>query len=93
MSRRISNILRRHFKADRLLSSNLIVMRAYSFCRIYNFFCVIAPEFPYCERYFRSYLKCELTPLNAKAERLFKKEKRLASEIAAAYAKIIRFRK
>jgi hypothetical protein len=68
-------------------------MRACSFYRIYNFFCVITPESFYCERYFRSHLKYELAPLDAKAERLLKKEKRLASEIAAVYAKITRFRK
>jgi tRNA(Ile)-lysidine synthase TilS/MesJ len=93
MPRRISSILRRHFKADRLLFSDLIIMRACSFYRIYNFLCVIAPESSYCERYFRSHLKCELAPLDAKVERLFKKKERLISEIAATYAKITRFRK
>jgi tRNA(Ile)-lysidine synthase TilS/MesJ len=68
-------------------------MRAYSFYRTYNFFCVITPESPYCERYFRSHLKCELAPSDAKAERFFKKKKRLTSEITAAYAKITRLRK
>jgi len=68
-------------------------MRACFFCRTHNFLCVIAPESPYYERYFRSHLKCELTPSDAKAERLFKKKERLASEIAAAYAKITRLRK
>jgi hypothetical protein len=90
---RTSSTLRRYRKADRLLFSGLIIMRAYSFCRIYNFFCVVTPESPHCKRYFRSYLKCELAFLDIKAERLFKKEKRLASEIAAVYAKITRFRK
>jgi tRNA(Ile)-lysidine synthase TilS/MesJ len=93
MPRRISSTLRRHFKADRLLFSSLIIMRACSFCRAHNFFYVIAPESPYCERYFRSYLKCELTLLDAKVERLLKKKERLTSEIAAVYAKITRFRK
>jgi hemerythrin len=93
MPRRTFNILRRHLKADRLLSSGLIVMRACSFCRTHNFFYVITPESSHCERYFRSHLECELAPLNAKAERLFKEEKRLVSEITAAYAKITRFRK
>jgi hypothetical protein len=68
-------------------------MRAYSFYRIHNFLCVIAPESPHYERYFRSHLKYELAPSDAKIERLFKEEKRLASKIAAAYAKITRFRK
>jgi aminoglycoside N3'-acetyltransferase len=68
-------------------------MRACFFYHIYNFFCVITPEFSYCERYFRSYLKCELAFLNAKAERLLKEKKRLTFEIAAAYTKITRFRK
>jgi hypothetical protein len=90
---RIFSILRRHFKADRFLFSGLIVMRACSFCRIYNFFCVVAPEFSHYERCFRFYLKYELAPLNAKAERLFKEKKRFISEIAAVYAKIFRFRK
>jgi tRNA(Ile)-lysidine synthase TilS/MesJ len=93
MPRRTSSTLRRHFKADRLLFSGLIVMRAYSFCRTYNFLCVITPEFSYCERYFRSYLECELAPLNAKAERLFKEKERLTFKIVAAYAKITRLRK
>ena len=68
-------------------------MRACSFCRIHNFLCVIAPESPHCERYFRSHLKCELAPPDAKAERLFKEKKRLTSEIAATYTKISRLRK
>jgi tRNA(Ile)-lysidine synthase TilS/MesJ len=68
-------------------------MRVYSFYRTHNFLYVIAPESPYYERYFRSYLECELAPPDAKAERLFKKKKRLASEIAAAYAKTTRLRK
>jgi hypothetical protein len=93
MSRRIFSILRRHFKADRFLFSGLIVMRAYFFYRTYNFLYVIAPESSHYERYFRSYLECELAPLNAKVERFFKEEKRLISEIAAIYAKITRLRK
>jgi hypothetical protein len=93
MPRRIFNTLRRHFKADRFLSFGLIIMRACSFYRIYNFFCVIAPESFYCERYFRSYLECKLTFLDVKVERLLKKEERLASEIAAIYTKITRLRK
>jgi hypothetical protein len=91
--RRTSNILRRHFKANRLLSSGLIVMRACSFYRIYNFLYVIAPESFYCERYFRSYLKCELAPPDAKIERLFKEKERLTFEIAVIYTKISRLRK
>ena len=91
--RRISSILRRYLKADRLLFSGLIVMRACSFCRIHNFFCMITPESSHCERCFRSYLEYELALLDAKTERLFKKKERLASEIAAAYAKITRLRK
>jgi hypothetical protein len=93
MPRRTFSILRRHFKANRLLSFSLIVMRVCSFCRTYNFFCVITLEFFYCERYFRSHLKYELAPLNAKAERLFKKKERLTFEITAAYSKITRLRK
>ena len=93
MSRRISSILRRYLKTDRLLSSGLIVMRAYSFYRIHNFLYVIAPEFSHCERCFRSYLEYKLAPLNAKAERLFKEKERFISEIAAVYAKTSRFRK
>jgi len=53
----------------------------------------MAPESSYCERYFRSYLEYELASPDVKAERLFKKKERLASEIAAIYAKISRFRK
>jgi hypothetical protein len=68
-------------------------MRACSFCRIYNFLCVIAPESFYCERCFRSYLEYELAPPDVKVERLFKEEERLASEIAAVYAKASRLRK
>jgi hypothetical protein len=68
-------------------------MRACSFCRIYNFFCVIAPESSYYERYFRFYLEYELAPPDAKVERFFKEKERLTSEIAVVYAKIFRFRK
>ena len=68
-------------------------MRACSFYRTHNFFYVIAPESSHCERCFRSHLKYELAPLDAKAKRLLKKEKRLASEITAAYTKITRLRK
>ena len=68
-------------------------MRACSFYRIHNFLYVIALESSHYKRYFRSYLECELAPPDAKAERLFKKEERLASEITAAYAKISRLRK
>jgi hypothetical protein len=93
MSRRTSNILRRHLKADRFLSSGLIVMRACSFYRIYNFLYVIAPESLYCERYFRSYLKYKLALPDAKAERFLKEEERFASEITAVYTKTSRFRK
>jgi hypothetical protein len=93
MPRRTSSTLRRYLKANRFLFSGLIVMRACFFYRVYNFFCVIAPESFYYERYFRSNLKCELASLNAKAERLLKKKERLASEIAAIYAKTIRLRK
>jgi hypothetical protein len=93
MPRRISNILRRHFKADRFLSSGLIVMRAYSYYRTYDFFYVITSESSHCERCFRFYLKCELAPPDAKAKRLFKKKERLVFEITAIYAKISRLRK
>jgi hypothetical protein len=93
MPRRIFSILRRYLKADRFLSSGLIVMRACSFYRTHNFLCVITPESSHCERYFRSHLKYELTPPDAKAERFLKKKERLASEITAAYTKITRFRK
>jgi hypothetical protein len=93
MPRRISSIFRRYFKVNYFLSFGLIVMRAYFFCRIYNFLYVIAPESFYYERYFRSHLKCELVFPNIKAERLFKEKERLAFEIAAVYAKTTRFRK
>jgi len=68
-------------------------MRACSYCRIYNFLCVIASESPYYERYFRFYLKCELVSPDIKAKRFFKKKERLAFEIAAVYTKITRLRK
>jgi hypothetical protein len=93
MSRRISSILRRHFKANRFLFSDLIIMRACSYYRTYNFFCVITPESFYCERYFRFYLEYKLTSPDAKAERLFKKKERFISEIIAVYTKISRLRK
>jgi hypothetical protein len=93
MPRRISSTLRHYFKADRFLSSGLIIMRACSFYRTHNFLYMVAPESPYCERCFRSYLEYKLAFPDAKAERLFKKEERLAFEIAAIYAKISRFRK
>jgi hypothetical protein len=93
MSRRIFSILRRHLKADRLLSFSLIIMRAYSYCRIHNFFYIVTPESLHCERYFRFYLKCELAPPDAKTERFFKEKERLAFEIAAVYTKISRLRK
>jgi hypothetical protein len=91
--RRTSSTLRRHLKINRFLSSDLIVMRAYSFYRIHNFFCVIAPESPHCERYFRSYLKCKLAPLAPKPQRLLKKKQRLTSEIITIYTKTSRLRK
>jgi hypothetical protein len=90
---RTTSTFRRYLKADRLLLFELIVMRAYSYYRTYNFLYVIGPESPHYERCFRSYLKCELTPPNAKIERLLKKEERLTFEIAAAYAKTTRLRK
>jgi hypothetical protein len=93
MPRRTSSTLRRYLKANRFLFSGLIVMRACFFYRVYNFFCVIAPESFYYERYFRSNLKCELASLNAKAERLLKKKERLTFEIIITYAKTSRLRK
>jgi hypothetical protein len=93
MSRRISSILRRHLKANRLLFFGLIIMRACSFYRTHNFFYVVAPESLYCERYFRSYLEYKLAFPDAKAERLFKEKERFISEIAVIYAKISRLRK
>ena len=93
MPRRIFSTLRRYLKVNRLLFSDLIIMRAYSFCRIYNFFYIMAPESLYYKRYFRSYLEYELAPPDAKAERLFKKEKRFIFKITAAYAKASRLRK
>jgi hypothetical protein len=93
MPRYISSILRRHLKADRLLFSGLIVMRAYSYYRIYNFLYVITPESLYYERCFRSYLEYELILPDVKAERLFKEKERLIFEIVTAYAKITRLRK
>jgi len=93
MPRHISSTLRRYLKANRLLFSDFIVMRACSYCRTYNFFCVITSESPYYERYFRSYLKYELVSSDVKVKRFFKKEERLISEIITAYAKITRLRK
>jgi hypothetical protein len=93
MPRRTSSTLRRYFKADRFLFFGLIIMRACSFCRTYNFFCIITPESSYYERCFRSYLKCELAFPDVKAKRFFKKKERFVSEIAVAYAKTTRFRK
>jgi hypothetical protein len=93
MPRYISSTLRRHLKANRLLSSGLIVMRACSYYRTYNFLCVVAPESPYCERCFRSHLKYELAPPDAKIKRLLKEKERLISEITAAYTKTTRLRK
>jgi hypothetical protein len=93
MPRHISSTLRRYLKADRFLSSGLIIMRAYSYYRTHNFFYVIAPESLYCERYFRSYLKYKLAPPDIKIKRLLKEKERLISEITAVYAKITRLRK
>ena len=93
MPRHTSSTLRRYFKADRLLFFGFIVMRVCSYCRIYNFLYVIAPESLHYERYFRSYLECELTFPDMKVKRLFKEKERLIFEIIAIYAKIIRFRK
>ena len=93
MPRHISSTLRRYLKADRFLSSGLIIMRAYPYYRTHNFFYVIAPESLYCERYFRSYLKYKLISPDVKVERFFKEKERLTFEIIAVYTKIIRFRK
>jgi hypothetical protein len=93
ISRRIFSTLRRHLKADRFLFSGLIIMRAYFFYRTHNFLYIIAPKSSHCERYFRSHLKYELAPSDAKVKRLFKKKERLISEITAAYAKTSRLRK
>jgi hypothetical protein len=93
MPRYISNTLRRYLKADRLLSSGLIVMRACFYCRIYNFLYVIAPESSYYERCFHLHLECKLALSDIKVKRLLKEKERLISEIAAVYTKIIRFRK
>jgi hypothetical protein len=93
MPRRTFSTLRRYLKANRFLSSGLIIMRACSFYRTHNFLYIMAPESPYCERYFRFYLKYKLAFPDAKAERLLKKKERLISEIAAAYAKTSRLRK
>jgi hypothetical protein len=68
-------------------------MRACSYYRIHNFLCVIAPESLYYERYFRSYLECELISPDIKIERLFKEKERLTFEIIATYTKITRLRK
>src|SRR5258707_533572 len=76
--RRTSSTFRPHFIVDYLLSSGLIVMRAYLYCRTYNFLCVVGPESVYCERYFRSYLEYEVALLDAKAERLFNKKRAAA---------------
>jgi len=91
--RRTSNTLRRHLKADRLLFSGFIIMRACSYCRIYNFLYIIAPESPHCERCFRLYLEYELAPPDIKIKRLFKEKERLTFEIIIIYTKITRFRK
>jgi hypothetical protein len=93
MPRYISSTLRRHFKTDRFLFSDLIIMRAYSYYRTHNFLCVIAPESSHCERYFRLYLEYELAPPDIKTERFLKEKERLISEITATYAKITRLRK
>jgi hypothetical protein len=106
MSRHISSTLRRYLKADRFLFFSLTVMRACSYCRIYNFFCVIAFESSYCERYFRSYLECELASSDAKIKRFFKKKRAvyfrdccdlcednpLSQIIPGCYKEIARFR-
>jgi hypothetical protein len=68
-------------------------MRACFYYRIYNLFCVVAPEFPYYKRCFRSYLEYELAFSDMKIRRLFKEKERFIFEIITAYAKITRLRK
>jgi hypothetical protein len=89
----IISSFRRQRKADRILFSGMLVIRAYTYYFTRGFFCVLGAESLYYERYYRANRQCELASPDTEIERLLKQERKLFSEIKEAQTKVIRLSK
>jgi hypothetical protein len=89
----ITSSLRRQRKANRLLFTDVFVMRPCAYCSTRGFLCVLGAESPHYERCYRANRQYKLAPPDAEIERLLKQERKLFGETKEAQAKTIRLSK
>jgi hypothetical protein len=85
-----SSTLRRLLKANRLLRTGHLAMRACAFCLSRNELCVVAAGCDHCEQCYRSNRRCELAPPCAEIERLFAKDEELSKQVLELETKSLR---
>jgi hypothetical protein len=91
MPSRVFNIIRYSYRANRLFSHYLFVMRSCRFCISRDFFYVISNLSKYCEQCFRSKRFCELASPDAEIERLLRQKRKLFDKAMEIKIKVTRF--
>jgi hypothetical protein len=76
-NRTSSSTIRRHQKADRILSEGFLTMRPCSSCTSQGLLCVLSPRDERCEQCYRFRRQCDLASPWAEDDRLGRKEKEL----------------
>jgi hypothetical protein len=89
----IINSFRRQRKTNRLLFTDVFVMRPYAYYSSRGFLYVLGAESPHCERYYRANRQCELAPPDTEIERLLKQKRKLFGEAKKTQTKTIRLNK
>jgi hypothetical protein len=76
-NRTSSSTLRRHQKADRILSEGFFSIRPYTSYTSQGLLCVLSPRDERCEQCYRFRRQCDLASPWAENDRLERKEKKL----------------
>jgi hypothetical protein len=84
---------RRHKRADFLLTSGVLTMRAYASCTSFGVLCVLSAADERCEQCFRHNRTCELSSRQGEAKRIFKEKNKLREKRWEVEKQIIRLRK
>jgi hypothetical protein len=84
---------RRYEKADRILATNIFVIRPYSYYVSSYTDCILSDLSAKCEQYYRFNRPYDLTSPWGEVKRLANKEEKLRSEARALEAKVFRLRK
>jgi hypothetical protein len=89
----VSSTVRRRKRADFLLGTGVLTMRACASCLSFGVACILSPADERCEQCFRHNRICELASRQDEAERILKKKDELREKRWEAERQVVRLRK